>query len=121
MLWIIATAGESPPGASASESPLPLVEVAQRKAFVSIGDYTIGGAAAGLAGALGKQNNILRSRSVTRAGLATGVGLGLLAGILQAGIDVGNLYLEREQSEERERQRVREDEELLSTNEDQTS
>lgn len=78
-------------------------EHVKRRALTSIVDYTLGGTAAGLAGALGQRRRILRNRSATRFGLVTGFGLGLLAGTLQAAIDVGNLYLERERQAEQEK------------------
>lgn len=111
-MWeIVAVGSESSNNGKETES-LSFAERSKRKALTSIGDYTIGGAAAGLAGAVGQQKQRSRnSRPATRFGLATGLGLGLLAGTIQAAIDVGNLFLEREQAEEYERRRVQEEEE----------
>jgi hypothetical protein len=80
--------------------------------FASLGDYTLGGIVAGLAGALSKRSppelsaearlqlpsTILKSgrRPLVAWGLTMGLGLGLLAGTFQAAVDVGSLYLERE-------------------------
>jgi hypothetical protein len=76
-------------------------EQAFRQAIVSIGDYSIGGAAAGLAGAVGQNRHLLTNRSLAiRSGLLTGLGLGLLAGTIQAAIDVASLLLMREQESE---------------------
>lgn len=76
-----------------------------RQACTSLCDYAIGGAAAGLAGAVGQRKKYpsslppMSSLPSIRSGLATGLGLGLLAGIVQAAIDVGNMYLlENEQT-----------------------
>jgi hypothetical protein len=81
-------------------------EQAFRQAIVSIGDYSIGGAAAGLAGAVGQNRHLLTNRSLAiRSGLLTGLGLGLLAGAIQAAIDIGNLLLLREQDHETDRHR----------------
>jgi hypothetical protein len=110
ILWGLATTSESSSRGSDSDSR-SFDYLVQRKAFTSIGDYTLGGTAAGLAGALGQRRQISRNRPVTRFGLATGLGLGLLAGTLQAAIDVGNLYLEQEQHAEEQRAREGEDEE----------
>jgi hypothetical protein len=76
-------------------------EQAFRQAIVSMGDYSVGGAAAGLAGAVGQNRHLLTNRSLAiRSGLLTGLGLGLLAGAIQAAIDIGNFLLMREQEHE---------------------
>jgi hypothetical protein len=84
-----------------------------RTACVSFGDYTIGGTIAGLAGVVGQQYRqrllqqqspilpVIQNRIPTiRFGLATGLGLGIVAGTIQAIIDACNLYLEKERQEE---------------------
>jgi hypothetical protein len=62
-----------------------------RPAVLALGDYTLGGAVAGLAGSIAS-----RQRSL-RFGLGTGLALGLLAGMLQASMDVVSVYVKREQ------------------------
>ena len=77
-------------------------------AIVTAGDMAIGGAMAGLAGSVASRNqpHVLGSvRLMPLWGLGVGMGLGLVAGIFQAGIEVGNLYLLEEQQKEEERQR----------------
>jgi hypothetical protein len=39
-------------------------------------------------------------------GLGAGMSLGLMAGLFQAGIDVGNLYLQEQQQLERQRRQA---------------
>ena len=81
--------------------PLRDTELARRSALIAIGDYGLGGVAAGLAGAVAQ-----RKRSpvpgFTYFGLATGLGLGLLAGSVQAAVNVGLLYLEQQTMDEEE-------------------
>jgi uncharacterized membrane protein len=86
-------------------------------AITAVGDYTVGGTAAGLVGALAGWTqkarttlsanamqlpaSILSSKAGRRPlvlwGLGAGMSLGFVAGIFQAGVDVGNIYLKREQ------------------------
>lgn len=93
----------------------------QDTAMKAVGDYTIGGTLAGLVGALAGwtekarttlsaramqvPSNILASKAGRRPfiiwGLGAGMSLGLVAGVFQAGIDVGNMYLQDEQEQER--------------------
>jgi len=105
-------------------------EQMQLKALTTIGDYSIGGTVAGLAGAMARRTPPNSSKSsdfklklpetmlklgrrpLIVWGLGTGLSLGLLAGVLQAGIDVGNLYLEKEQQEEELRRQKEEVEEI---------
>jgi hypothetical protein len=80
-----------------------LHERVRRQAMISFGDYTFGGTVAGLAGTLAQRRHLLMNQSrptTIRFGLATGFALGVFAGTLQAAIDVGNIYLEKERSEE---------------------
>jgi hypothetical protein len=75
----------------------------------------LGGTIAGLAGAVGQRQQIRLRQALSpsvhrptipsvRFGLATGFGLGIIAGTLQAAIDVGNMYVERERERELEAQ-----------------
>ena len=78
-----------------------------KTALVAIGDYTLGGSVAGAAGALGSQRRTSASGSILRPpsvawGLGMGLALGCVAGILQAGIEVGNLYLSRQQQRQQQ-------------------
>jgi uncharacterized membrane protein len=86
-------------------------------AITAVGDYTVGGTVAGLVGALAGWTqkarttlsanamqlpaSILSSKAGRRPlvlwGLGAGMSLGFVAGIFQAGVDVGNIYLKREQ------------------------
>ena len=88
-------------------------------AITGVGDYTLGGTAAGLVGALAGWTqkarttlsanamqlpaSILSSKAGRRPlilwGLGAGMSLGFVAGIFQAGVDVGNIYLKREQEQ----------------------
>lgn len=63
---------------------------------ITIVDYTIGGFFAGLAGSVGRHLSLQRSSAVTRIpspgkyfGVGPGLGLGLLAGCIQAAADYG--------------------------------
>ena len=96
--------------------PRSLEEAVKLRAWTSIGDYTLGGAVAGLAGAMGQQRRLLarggaasggtRRPSLAAFGLATGMGLGLIAGVVQAAVDVGDLYVaEEEQRKQEENQK----------------
>lgn len=82
----------------------------------AVGDYTLGGTVAGLAGAFAQRRKpfavatgtVLRSsragqRPWSAWGLAAGMALGFLGGVVQAAIDVGGLYLQREQNDEHSR------------------
>jgi hypothetical protein len=71
-----------------------------RPAVLALGDYTLGGAVAGLAGSIAS-----RQRSL-RFGLGTGLALGLLAGTLQAAMDVAAVYVKREQQRAAEKEDV---------------
>ena len=91
-------------------------------AITAVGDYTLGGTAAGLVGALAGWTqkarttlsanamqlpaSILSSKAGRRPlilwGLGAGMSLGFVAGIFQAGVDVGNIYLKREQEQRRQ-------------------
>jgi hypothetical protein len=99
--------GAPPPTAAPSERDFG--GRAKRAALAALGDYAVGGgAAAGLAGALGRRAAGRRRPAVPFAGgLRTGFGLGLAAGLVQAGIDVGNLYIEREQQQQRQQEELR--------------
>jgi hypothetical protein len=68
-----------------------------RQSLISVGDYALGGTVAGLAGALGKEQRrhfaqAASKTPVTLFGLTTGLGLGLVAGAVQAANDIANLY-----------------------------
>jgi len=100
--------------------PRSLEDAVKLRAGTSIGDYTLGGAVAGLAGAMGQQKKLLargaaasggtRRPSLTAFGLATGMGLGLIAGVVQAAVDVGDLYLaEEEQRKQEENKKGKDD------------
>jgi hypothetical protein len=65
----------------------------QRVAIVATGDYAIGGTVAGLATTVARKLPMLWGLRV---------GLGLVAGIVQAGVEVGELYLLRQKSTSRE-------------------
>jgi uncharacterized membrane protein len=91
-------------------------------AITAVGDYTLGGTAAGLVGALAGWTqkarttlsanamqlpaSILSSKAGRRPlilwGLGAGMSLGFVAGLFQAGVDVGNIYLKREQEQRRQ-------------------
>lgn len=98
----------------------------QRTAITSFGDYALGGTIAGLAGAIGQRQQQrhqltqlpVASRIPTiRFGLATGFGLGVIAGTFQAAIDVSNLYLrekERQDQEIQERQEQDQDDQAAA-------
>jgi hypothetical protein len=90
----------------------------QRTAITSFGDYTLGGTIAGFAGVIGQrrqqylqQGQVLTSSRIptTRFGLATGFGLGIIAGTFQAAIDVSNLYLKEKERMEYEAQKGHDD------------
>jgi len=95
-------------------------------AVTAVGDYTLGGTISGLVGALAGWTDrarttlsanamqvpagILASKAGRRPlimwGLGAGMSLGLMAGLFQAGIDVGNLYLQEQQQLERQRRQA---------------
>jgi hypothetical protein len=107
------------------------------KSLATIVDCTIGGTVAGLAGGMAKQrpppassstsqlklpSEILKSgrRSLIWTGIGTGMALGLLAGSVQAGLDIMESYAVLEESRQEELQaqrRVREMEERLEKEE----
>jgi hypothetical protein len=115
---ILETSRRSSPTTSLLQSVRPSDEESlswnlrvQNTAITAIGDYTLGGTVAGLVGALSTKAmqlpaSILASKAGRRPlmvwGLGAGMSLGLVAGLFQAGIDVGNLYLEREQEQQRQ-------------------
>ena len=71
---------------------------------VAVGDYSLGGSVAGLSGGLAAQRRTsasLRPPSIAW-GLRTGLVLGCVAGVLQAGIDVAILYLLKQQEASRQ-------------------
>jgi hypothetical protein len=90
----------------------PFQNLLLRTGATSFGDYMIGGTIAGLAGVIGQQRqrqqqlstHTINNRIPTiRFGLATGFGLGVIAGTIQAVIDVSNLYLEKVRQDDLER------------------
>jgi len=89
--------GRNPP-LTPSHDASSTTQLLKRRALISTGDYAIGGTVAGFAGALALARNTRPSSySATRPGLVlwgVGVGmtLGLLAGTVQAGADVGGLW-----------------------------
>lgn len=69
----------------------------------TVGDYTIGGSIAGLSGAVAQRSRLgakalgmMSTRRLLLWGLGAGSVLGCVAGVVQAVIDVGDLYLIRE-------------------------
>ena len=85
----------------------------QRTAIVSLGDYTLGGTIAGLAGVVGQRRQIAQFPIASRLpslgfGLATGFTLGIIAGTFQAAIDVVDLYLKEEERQANERRKQEE-------------
>lgn len=89
-------------------------EVMMRMALTGFGDYTLGGAVAGLAGGmayrtrlaqqqLAPYTNMTLPKSQQRGfllwGMGVGMALGMLAGLTQASIDVGNMYMEQKEME----------------------
>jgi hypothetical protein len=77
----------------------------QRVALTAVGDMTLGGSVAGFAGAMAASRKRPLVGAVARPmavwGLGVGMGLGFVTGLCQAGIDVGNLYLEQQEREQR--------------------
>ena len=84
-----------------------------RQSVTTICDYTLGGAVAGMAGGMSKRrppptssstsqlqlpSSILKSgrRSILLSGIGTGVILGFIAGVCQAGLDVAEDYVRAE-------------------------
>lgn len=95
----------------------------QRTAITSFGDYALGGTIAGLAGAIGQRRHqhqkaiipIANRIPTARFGIATGFGLGVIAGTFQAAIDVSNLYLqERERRDNEIRQEQNQDDQVVT-------
>ena len=85
----------------------------QRTAIVSLGDYTLGGTIAGLAGVVGQRRQKAQFPIASRLpslgfGLATGFTLGIIAGTFQAAIDVVDLYLKEEERQANERRKQEE-------------
>lgn len=83
-------------------SPSSFNDIARRTAIKSVGDYTLGGAVAGLAGGLSPRRIPMPSsgssfrlahRPLVIWSLLAGTGLGMIAGIFQAGAEVGDLYI----------------------------
>lgn len=65
------------------------------RALITIGDYTVGGGVAGLAGALARRRDLpTRQGGWMVFGLGAGLALGLVAGVAQAGLDASTTYLE---------------------------
>ncbi|GKY95310.1 hypothetical protein MPSEU_000492800 [Mayamaea pseudoterrestris] len=58
----------------------------QRQALISTGDYALGGIMAGLAATVARKTPV-------RWGMGMGLTLGCLAGLVQAGLDVAEIYL----------------------------
>lgn len=78
----------------------------QERAIKTVGDYTIGGMLAGAVGVLSLRSRTTRFRQLALFGIGAGLGVGLAAGILQAGVDVSNMYLENaEQNKKRTEQK----------------
>lgn len=67
-----------------------------KTAAVALGDYMLGGSVAGMAGAAAATRSSTMRRPLVW-GLGTGLLLGGLAGLLQAGINLSNLYLLQQQ------------------------
>jgi len=97
-------------------SPRSFEELAQRQAWTSFGDYTLGGTVAGLASAVAQRRQ-KPLPGFTVFGLATGMGLGVMAGCFQAAIQVGDMYLE----EQRKIKELKESEEEENTDSDSNS
>jgi single-stranded DNA-binding protein len=118
---------ETAPTSSFSERDVPtrieFQHQVQRTAITSFGDYALGGTIAGLAGAIGQRKHqhqkaiipIANRIPTARFGLATGFGLGIIAGTFQAAIDVSNLYLkERERRDNEKRQEQNQDDQVVT-------
>lgn len=92
-----------------------------QKSLATILDYTLGGTVAGLAGGMAKQrpppsssstsplqlpSSVLKSgrRSLIMTGVGTGLALGLIAGIFQAGLDVMESYAREEEARQQEQE-----------------
>lgn len=87
---------------------LPTAKNVQRTVLTTVGDYVVGGSVAGIAGAIAARRrtaNIafplppaVRSNSAFLFwGFGAGMALGLIAGVLDASVAVGNIYLEQEE------------------------
>jgi hypothetical protein len=81
----------------------------QRLALTVAGDYTIGGSLAGfMVASLAQQQHAMISRSIRlplpvfgrAAGVGLGTALGLCAGLVQATIAVGEMYIQQQQQEQ---------------------
>ena len=87
-----------------------------QKGITTVGDYAFGGLVAGLAGALARRpppeastgNRLQLPVSITQSGrrplvlwsVGVGFGLGFVAGVFQAAVDMGDLYIERGKAEQ---------------------
>jgi uncharacterized membrane protein len=128
---ILETSRRSSPTTTLLQSVTSMEEDSvKHTAITAVGDYTLGGTAAGLVGALAGWTqkarttlsanamqlpaSILSSKAGRRPlilwGLGAGMSLGFVAGIFQAGVDVGNIYLKREQQEQRRQSEQERDE-----------
>jgi hypothetical protein len=90
-----------------NNSDASIVEVSRKRSppsSITIADYTIGGLLAGLTGSVGQHFYMKRSTISTRIpspgkyfGVGPGLGLGLMAGCLQAATDYGILVAKQAQ------------------------
>ena len=97
--------------ASVASGALHVVQYDYLKtAAVAVGDYTLGGSIAGLAGSLGSQQRQMTLVGMRQPpgmswlgwGFGTGMALGLVAGVCQAAVEIGShciLEQERQQKE----------------------
>jgi hypothetical protein len=67
-------------------APLHRFSIYQQRALISTGDYALGGMVAGVAATVARKMPI-------RWGTGMGLTLGLAAGVVQAGVDVAEMYL----------------------------
>lgn len=118
---------ETTPTSSPAEHDIParieFQHQIQCTAITSFGDYTLGGTIAGLAGAIGQRRHQHQKATIpianriptARFGLATGFGLGVIAGTFQAAIDVSNLYLKEQERRDNEiRQEQNQDDQVVT-------
>lgn len=116
------TEAEAPDATFANEGssffPLQKVALAKRHALAALGDYTLGGTVAGLAGAVAQRRRT-PVPGFTFFGVATGMGLGFLAGTVQAAINIGNLYAEEQQQQKLDEQEESDDADGIKNKEDE--